>query len=314
MRVLLVALFMVLAIALPPDERGSGEHEQPQQGLSEPAPPQPPTVQETDEASQLNEPCSKGEENRSSDLCAQWKAADAAKESADWTRRTFYTAISGVVVGVLTLGAAVAAALFARQAAIHTETGAAAAIASANAATRANDWGEMRWVAENRPWLTITEQPTAMLYSNENGRINVVVKVKVKNVGKIPAFDVTAKAEVRAAKVFFETSATAEKFAAECTKPINWRWGNTIIFPDAGETVHGITEEFPDVGPEHRYAIILVCITYRAMGHSQSVFHTAMGLWAPAGDLDPKTEVNEPNAVIADSMTLTRIGGCNSLG
>ena len=34
--------------------------------------------------------CPKGPEDRSSDLCAQWKAADAASEAAIWTRKTYY--------------------------------------------------------------------------------------------------------------------------------------------------------------------------------------------------------------------------------
>jgi hypothetical protein len=61
--------------------------------------------------------CDQGKENRKSDLCAQWKAADAAKDSADWTRRTFWLAVAGTIIGGLTLGAAAYAAFYAKAAA-----------------------------------------------------------------------------------------------------------------------------------------------------------------------------------------------------
>ncbi len=60
--------------------------------------------------------CKRGEERRSSDLCAQWKAADAAKEAAYWTGETFWLGVGGLAVGFLTLGAACAAAYFAKVA------------------------------------------------------------------------------------------------------------------------------------------------------------------------------------------------------
>lgn len=61
--------------------------------------------------------CDQGKEDRKSDLCAQWKAADAARDSADWTRRTFWLAIAGTIIGGLTLGAAAYAAFYAKAAA-----------------------------------------------------------------------------------------------------------------------------------------------------------------------------------------------------
>ncbi len=70
-----------------------------------------PIIQAT-EISSLNKPCQQGVDERRSDLCAQWKAADAAERSANatWT---------GTIVGSLTLVAAVAAAVFAGIAASH---------------------------------------------------------------------------------------------------------------------------------------------------------------------------------------------------
>lgn len=294
----------------PPQPSTAAEQPSAQKEIEASAPP----IDQTVNSDKYTSPCEKNQDKRDSDLCAQWKAADAATEAATWGFWQIWIGVGGLGLGMITMAAAVAAAIYARQAAIHTQTGATAAIASANAATIANDATEMRWVADNRPWLVFTEAPTAMLYSSDDGRMNVSVTAKVKNAGKIPAFDVAVIVDVRASKLFFETSAVIEKFASECAKPREWRWGNIIIFPNAGETVSGMTEDFPEVEDEHRYAIILVCIVYRAMGHSTAVFHTATGLWAPIGDLDPKTEVNEPHALIADTMSVAQIRGCNSIG
>lgn len=65
----------------------------------------------------LTNPCEQGSDNRNSDLCAQWKAADAAKKSADWN---VYIGIFASLAGALTLAAAVAAAYFAKQAVLET--------------------------------------------------------------------------------------------------------------------------------------------------------------------------------------------------
>lgn len=80
-----------------------------------------------DEKTSLNEPCNEGEDKRGSDLCAQWKAADAARESADWADRTFWLGLVGTIIGALTLGSAAAAAYCAKSAAHYTKSGVDAA-------------------------------------------------------------------------------------------------------------------------------------------------------------------------------------------
>lgn len=52
------------------------------------------------ESPKLERPCESGNDDRESDLCAQWKAADAARDAADWTR---WGAIIGIIgtVGLL---------------------------------------------------------------------------------------------------------------------------------------------------------------------------------------------------------------------
>lgn len=61
--------------------------------------------------------CDKDHDDRKSDLCAQWKAADAAADSAEAAWLQFW---AGSIIGILTLLAASAAAVYARAAANHT--------------------------------------------------------------------------------------------------------------------------------------------------------------------------------------------------
>lgn len=72
------------------------------------------TLHRANKPSEHDKPCNKGGEDRGSDLCAQWKAADAAKSSADATWAFGYV---GSLLGLLTLAAAGAAAWYARKAA-----------------------------------------------------------------------------------------------------------------------------------------------------------------------------------------------------
>jgi len=93
-------------------------------------------LQSANKPNRHDEPCQKGGDDRASDLCAQWKAADAARDAADYTN---FFGWLGTVIGVLTLAAAGAAAYFAKKAAEHTETGAKEAKRQADLSDQANE-------------------------------------------------------------------------------------------------------------------------------------------------------------------------------
>ncbi|SIT52783.1 hypothetical protein BQ8794_10153 [Mesorhizobium prunaredense] len=168
---------------------------------------QPPIRQKTDP---IEAPCQAGVDDRSSDLCAQWKAADAAQESAKWT-------MWGVSVGALTLLAAVGAAWFAGAAANYTRKGVAEAKRSADAAMvavkiarrgnadtikvakDANSLAVRQFESRYKPWLSVrvggpyVDQSAGgdalrQFEENEAGRqINFKIVVQVKNIGEMPA-------------------------------------------------------------------------------------------------------------------------------
>lgn len=79
------------------------------------------SLEDAEEPERQNADCPKGIDDRKSDLCAQWKAADAAEASAVSARDTVTIGWIGLVFGAVTMGAAIAAAWYARRAAFATE-------------------------------------------------------------------------------------------------------------------------------------------------------------------------------------------------
>ena len=82
----------------------------------------PPLVR-TQSVDPVDGGCEVGKDDRSSDLCAQWKAADAADRGANaadqgvvWARWQFWAGLVGAGFSFVALGAAIAAAIFAGMA------------------------------------------------------------------------------------------------------------------------------------------------------------------------------------------------------
>ena len=119
--------------------------------------------------------CQPGQDDRQSDLCAQWKAADATAEAARWTLWTFLTSLIGLCVGAGTLAAAWLAARWAKKAADFTETGASAAVEAVAETRRIGE-------AQVRAYVSLVGIKVAKLdYGLE-------VRVLSKNTGQSPAF------------------------------------------------------------------------------------------------------------------------------
>ncbi|MET3612211.1 hypothetical protein ABID16_000516 [Rhizobium aquaticum] len=131
-------------------------------------------------------PCRENEDNRSSDLCAQWKAADAAKASVDWARRSYFVSIGGTLIGFLTLVAAAAAAVFAKKAADETKRSADAAHDSVAETRRIGE-------AQVRAYLALDPQAFG---SPASAYTKHVIDVKIRNTGQTPAKNITIQMNV----------------------------------------------------------------------------------------------------------------------
>lgn len=129
------------------------------------------------ETSNHDKPCAAGQNDRSSDLCAQWKAADAAKYAADVA---FWIGVVGSLLGAFTLAVAVKAALYARDAARHTERG-------ANADEKALVTTRDVAAAELRPWVVI--RPILTKFAADERGISIDYAVIFQNIGKTAARD-----------------------------------------------------------------------------------------------------------------------------
>lgn len=160
-------------------------------------PPPPQTTTPKQQASPSPDPgCERGKDNRQSDLCAQWKAADAAFDAAKGTWIQIWLGVAGIVLGALTMFAAVAAAIYAKRAAVATERTVgiaqdaakdavdAIAIAgrNADAAIRLADISERMRVSQFRPYVAFVE---ARIEQGSRGALFAAVAV-VQNYGPQP--------------------------------------------------------------------------------------------------------------------------------
>ncbi|MBB4857184.1 hypothetical protein HNO88_000491 [Novosphingobium chloroacetimidivorans] len=131
-RILAVTLAAgALCAAAPPKNARPDQQRQRQQQLKSTLPQRPTSVQNKDDSARLDKPCKQGTDDRHSDLCAQWKAADAAQSSAE---ASWLFGIVGSIIGTFTLAAASAAAVYAKRAADETKRSADEAAAGSKAA------------------------------------------------------------------------------------------------------------------------------------------------------------------------------------
>ena len=124
--------------------------------------------------------CDPGQDDRQSDLCAQWKAADSAAESARWTFWNLILMLGGLALGGGTLFAAWRAAHWAKRAAEETGRG-------ANAAETALAEARNVTSLQLRPYVALTEAPDD---DHQPFSRQTVLKMLVKNFGQTPATSV----------------------------------------------------------------------------------------------------------------------------
>jgi len=181
---------LCLAGASPPQGKAGqqpSQATQPQQRAADAA-----TAPKADDPERLYAACSQGEANRNSDLCAQWYAADSAYEAATWGRRTGWFTGLGLIIGAVTMGAAICAALFAKEAADHTKTSAdhaatmaGEAIKSTAAVEGANDLARMLTAHQTRAYVAVEANAGVILEVGKAIRVNLILK----NHGNTPALN-----------------------------------------------------------------------------------------------------------------------------
>jgi hypothetical protein len=123
--------------------------------------------------SPLERSCAKGEDDRQSDLCAQWKAADAAAKAAWWA------AFGSIVATIGTIGL-YWQLILTRKAVLETGN---ATVAMQEANKIARD--------EQRPWLQMEIKATGV--SDHGQQTMAAFDVTLKNIGATPAHRIAVR-------------------------------------------------------------------------------------------------------------------------
>ena len=147
------------------------------------------SLKDAQKPGKLDQPCAPGSEDRNSDLCAQWKAADAAQSSS---LATWIFGSLGGVIGSLTLAAAWSAAKWAKSAAVETKRSANISEEGLAEAKEAN------WYSR-RPWITYDTIEHAFVNGDApespEGKIHgydgLEFAITIKNFGNSPAISLS---------------------------------------------------------------------------------------------------------------------------
>jgi hypothetical protein len=176
-----------------PEERGSGqEHAE----RNRPAPLDPAEPIEPVPAAEYNPPCPKGQDDRRSDLCAQWKAADSAADGAFWSKLQAYLSGAGIIGLLYSLYLTREATRIASEASTSAENANQIATRTAKeaveAAIEANRLTYKAFIADQRPWIAVEPKISGPLKWNSKA-FYFPVRFRLKNVGKIPALHVRVR-------------------------------------------------------------------------------------------------------------------------
>jgi len=224
-----------------------------------------------EENTDIDRPCKNGEENRNSDLCAQWRAADAARESAEWAKQTYRLDVIGAVIGFFTLVSAAVAAFFAGSAAIYTKRSADEASRSAKFSEQANDLARN----QSRAWLSISCRISKAHSGITIGGVAGTywsVDCDCVNVGGTPALNVVFIAEISLLGPGYPSS--VEQMNAFCDNIRNRNFANAeAVFPGRnGKFGHmvflsncKINEVLKDADFKAISPIVYGCISYRTL-------------------------------------------------
>lgn len=232
-------------------------------------------------ADPLNAPCLPGHDNRRSELCAQWKAADAAQDAALWTGRSFWLALLSALIGAGTLIAAFMAARYAKKA--------------AEEASRSADIANAALVASERAWLIVEPIAESDMRVTATGGTQLFVSLKITNIGKTPALNAhTNMTFLNGPEDIPEAVAAHSKAHRER----NERWSRTVLPGESYRRPWGLTEETGD-----GYSAVLIgCVTYETLP-DRTLHQTAFCYYVGPKDYMTENRRNVPQQAIEFTVT-----------
>lgn len=171
----------------------------------------------------FGKPCGKEERNRNPDLCAQWIAAEAARDAANWTYAGLWLSGASVVGLFITLGFNYAAWDQVRKSKGDTIRALNAADRSADAATTLAAVAADNAQKQLRAYLDfdfvrVDENPEFVGPLNTEGRTPVLFKVQCRNFGKTPAHNV----EMSIASKYRRVNSEKTSYVTSDAKPVTF--------------------------------------------------------------------------------------------
>lgn len=193
--------------SLAQDTKRGEQHPGRNQAETKQTPAQPPAApavsadrpQRQSEPKDYRDPCSAPKSANESDLCQQWRMAEAAEETANWTYgQVIATAVEAILLAIA-IGFAWRAGYWAKRAAI---TG-----AETVEVTRTVGMAQSRaYIHPSGPKLTM----------HENGTITVFIRLK--NFGQTPAYDVVTRTSMTATPLPLQGEFPSEKKPATASQ------------------------------------------------------------------------------------------------
>jgi hypothetical protein len=195
--------------------------------------------------SEYYRPCEKDRKNDNSDLCAQWTAANGAREAAYWAKLSFWTGLFGVVGLLVTLYYTRKAVLAAEEGTKDADAALAIARENANAARQQAIIAREAMEGQLRPWVFIDRIEVRMVNMQ---RMDAVVIFK--NFGNWPAkrFAKTCEAKLVAYPFWAEALLEPDKSLT------------TLIPPAATETME--LTQIPWQAPANQKVRIRIATSY----------------------------------------------------
>lgn len=242
---------------------------------------------------------------KANDLIQQTRSADAAEVIVGLTYQQALIAVAGLIMGFLTMVAAIAAAYYARRAAMETQRGADAADAAARAATRANERSQELFIADQRPWVHVDIIVDRPIIWNPEG-CDFIPTFVLENVGKTPALNVDVFMKVLSMEVSMSPKEEQAAFAEEETReasgvvrPIfagkSYKFFCSVSIPNdiLGRSVdywHYVRGDDADCS----FPLIVGCVNYRS-GFDDEVHQTPFIFTLTRGEGDDRPLISPPS-------------------
>lgn len=291
--VILAVGWLVLTAAQQPQNGENAKRARVEQSVTDSLSDIARSQREANKPREQERPCRIGEDNHASDLCAQWKAANAASDAAYWSKMAVLLSVVQLALGALgtwllwhTLRATRAAVEdtseatqqmkrsneIAQDALADARKGSGEQAAHLVRQIEVAERNAAASVAMQRPWLKLRIRFREPISFNSDGATNISYEVIAENAGNNPALNVRLVSKPRP----FEMSEEYGAGILDVRERAAAGWSNhPIIFPGDSFSEGGYTGPVAsrDIG-------IYACAAYQIDG-SETDHFTAISFRAP---------------------------------